>query len=598
MSDPLSNSDGASLSPDRNVLGQQQQQTMVGPYILGPTLGTGSMGKVKLGTHGETGQKVAIKILRKDMLTRNPLLRRKVEREIAVMKLMDHPNVLLLYDVLQSTRYLYLILEHAPNGEMFHFLRQEGKLDSKRAFHFFRQIINGLEYCHQRLICHRDLKPENLLLDANTNVKIADFGMANMMREGEFMETSCGSPHYASPEVVRGDRYNGMLSDVWSAGVILYALVFGRLPFDDSGGSLQKILLKVKKGDFSFPKDVQVDSEVKDLISMMLRVDPEQRIKVAEIKRHPWWVHQMELLTPEQRAYGKVTTDDFDMELAPVAETEIDLEVMRTIQSLGWNDAALLKSSLGSREENVEKVMYYTLLRRKAGLASAESNDQSGNNAAPSNALPSANDKLSVADAAAAEELRRVTPASPIFDEDEPGKGPSLPPSSTLHSTGHGDSSPKLRPRTMSIVDTEVAPSSSALGAKKKSARLDSGFGLFSDRSLAEVMSELERVLKKLEIQWEKPSEYKIQAWSRVPQKVDFDVEILEVPDAGGYVVNVIKKKGDQSAIVAIFHQLQEELRLMRKSKDTPGHNSDDAKSPLSRRSSSNEHQATKIADD
>jgi BR serine/threonine kinase len=528
-------------SPDRNVLGAQA--TMVGPYLLGQTLGSGSMGKVKLGTHSETGQKVAIKILRKDMLTRNPLLRRKVEREIAVMKLMDHPNVLRLYDVLQSTRYLYLILEYAPNGEMFHYLRQEGRLDAKRAFNFFRQVINGLEYCHQRLICHRDLKPENLLLDSNLNVKIADFGMANMMREGDFLETSCGSPHYASPEVVRGDRYNGMFSDVWSSGVVLFALLFGRLPFDDKENNLQRILLKVRKAEYQFPKEVTVDPDARDLIQMMLRGDPEQRIKIAEIKRHPWWVRMNEQLTPEQRAYGRSTSDEEDeLALSAVPEAEIDMEVFRTIQSLGWADAAELKAALTNHEENFEKVMYFVLLRRKGVLPSP--------NAIPLN------------------QLQSVSPASPIYDGSGPDSEPkSIPvvPQPVLDDHKGSNS----RPRSFSVADDEHHRSEKR--ERGKTLRMDSAFGLFSDKPLDEVMAELERVLKYVSVDWERTREFYIEAKARVPSKVDFDIEVLEVDPArgasGGFLVNVAAKKGDSAAIAAIFHQLQENLRLMRKQK-------------------------------
>lgn len=187
-------------------------------------------------------------------------------------------------------------MEHVEGGELFDYIVQKGRLSLEEAFRFFKQIILGVEYCHNLFICHRDLKPENLLLDKNKNIKIADFGMAGLMREeGSSMEklceTSCGSPHYASPEVVKGEKYNGMQADVWSIGVILYALLTGRLPFDDD--NIQKLLAKVKAGQYVMPSFLP--DEVKDLISRMLCVNPADRITMHEIKKHVWWKRMSKL---------------------------------------------------------------------------------------------------------------------------------------------------------------------------------------------------------------------------------------------------------------------------------------------------------------
>jgi BR serine/threonine kinase len=197
-------------APSHTSSSQQAQQQSsnqasnymyVGPYRLEKTLGKGQTGLVKLGVHHKTNKKVAIKIVNREKLNESVLM--KVEREITIMKLIEHPNVLRLYDVYENKKYLYLILEHVSGGELFDYLVKKSRLTIKEARKFFRQIISALDFCHSHLICHRDLKPENLLLDDKLNIKIADFGMASLQVEGSMLETSCGSPHYACPEVIK-----------------------------------------------------------------------------------------------------------------------------------------------------------------------------------------------------------------------------------------------------------------------------------------------------------------------------------------------------------------------------------------------------------
>jgi serine/threonine protein kinase len=219
--------------------------------------------QVKLGTHKDTGQTVAIKIVEKSMLNSRPSLKRKIEREIAVLKVIDHPNVLRLFDVFETPQSLFLVLEHVQGGELFDYLVGKGRLPPSEALTFFQQIISGLDYCHTCLICHRDLKPENLLLDSNNQIKIADFGFASLMRDDDLLETSCGSPHYAAPEVVQGLKYDGTASDVWSCGVILFALLTGKLPFDDD--NIPRLLSKVKAGKFQMPSHLPPDVQVRKL---------------------------------------------------------------------------------------------------------------------------------------------------------------------------------------------------------------------------------------------------------------------------------------------------------------------------------------------
>jgi BR serine/threonine kinase len=208
----------------------QRGQEIAG-YVLGRTLGSGATGKVKHATHRETHEQVAIKIIEKSMLQSQPDLENKIKREIALMRLLDHPHILKLLEVCESPGHLYLILEHGSHGELFDFLVTRRRLEPPVALSLFREIIYGLDYMHSIGICHRDLKTENLLLDEYDHILIADFGFARWMRSN-LAETSCGSPHYTAPEVIKGVQYDGRGADVWSSGVILYALLAVFLLFE------------------------------------------------------------------------------------------------------------------------------------------------------------------------------------------------------------------------------------------------------------------------------------------------------------------------------------------------------------------------------
>ncbi|KND03181.1 CAMK/CAMKL/BRSK protein kinase [Spizellomyces punctatus DAOM BR117] len=358
----------------------------IGPYVVGKTLGVGSTGRVKLGTHIESAQRVAIKIIPKETLSTTsssssqqppaspatstppsasasstppvPSINKKLEREITIMKLIQHPNVLQLYDVYETDKELFLILEHVEGGELFDYLVKKGRLSEQEALGFFQQIMFGIDFCHRYLICHRDLKPENLLLDKELNVKIADFGMASLQVTGKMLETSCGSPHYASPEIIKGIRYDGPAADIWSCGVILYALLTGNLPFDDE--NIRRLLSKVKSGMYFIPDHVSADA--KDLIKRMLVVDPSKRITMKDIFRHPWFCSQ----TPKHGESSYPTPMDPAKLTKPVEDpSQLDPDILNSLSLLGWGDEKELAKALQDKEENMEKVFYNLLLQRK-----------------------------------------------------------------------------------------------------------------------------------------------------------------------------------------------------------------------------------------
>jgi len=256
----------------------------IGNFRLGKTIGVGSFGKVKIAEHLVTGHKVAVKILNRKKI-KSLRMDLKIRREISNMKMFRHPHIIRLYEVIESTTDIFMVMEYVPGGELFDYIVTHGKLSENIARHFFQQIISGVDYCHQHMVVHRDLKPENLLIDSHNDVKIADFGLSTMMSDGDFLKTSCGSPNYAAPEVISGKLYAGPEVDCWSCGVILYTLVCAKLPFDDE--YIPTLFKKIRAGTFEIPS--YVSPLCRDLISSMLVVDPLKRITINEIKQHAWF---------------------------------------------------------------------------------------------------------------------------------------------------------------------------------------------------------------------------------------------------------------------------------------------------------------------
>ncbi|KAF2765804.1 carbon catabolite derepressing protein kinase [Teratosphaeria nubilosa] len=265
----------------------------LGVYNVIKTLGEGSFGKVKLAIHQVSGQKVALKIIsRRKLVTRD--MAGRIEREIQYLQLLRHPHIIKLYTVITTPSEIIMVLEYA-GGELFDYIVQNGKMAEDKARKFFQQIVCAVEYCHRHKIVHRDLKPENLLLDENLNVKIADFGLSNIMTDGNFLKTSCGSPNYAAPEVISGKLYAGPEVDVWSCGVILYVLLVGRLPFDDE--YIPALFKKIAQGNYMVPN--YLSSGAVRLIRKMLQVNPVNRITVPEIRQDPWFMKDLaEYLQP------------------------------------------------------------------------------------------------------------------------------------------------------------------------------------------------------------------------------------------------------------------------------------------------------------
>eukprot|EP01068_Selenidium_serpulae_P003762 Selendium_serpulae@DN3284_c0_g1_i5.p1 len=213
----------------------------------------------------------------------------KICREINILRRMNHPHVTRMYEVIDTPSDLFMVMEYLPGGELFDHIVTRWRLNEVEARKYFQEIISGVEHCHQHMVCHRDLKPENILLTHKFKVKVGDFGLSNFMTDGEFLHTSCGSPNYASPEVVAAKAYAGPEVDVWSCGVILYALLCGNLPFDDE--NVTNLFRKIKHGHFTIQG--HLTSQAKDLIIRMLSVDPIRRISFRDIRRHKWFTESL-----------------------------------------------------------------------------------------------------------------------------------------------------------------------------------------------------------------------------------------------------------------------------------------------------------------
>ncbi|XP_078239093.1 serine/threonine-protein kinase MARK1 isoform X6 [Pogona vitticeps] len=277
-----------------SVTSTNEDHPHIGNYRLLKTIGKGNFAKVKLARHVLTGREVAVKIIDKTQL--NPTSLQKLFREVRIMKILNHPNIVKLFEVIETEKTLYLVMEYASGGEVFDYLVAHGRMKEKEARAKFRQIVSAVQYCHQKCIVHRDLKAENLLLDGDMNIKIADFGFSNEFTIGNKLDTFCGSPPYAAPELFQGKKYDGPEVDVWSLGVILYTLVSGSLPFD--GQNLKELRERVLRGKYRIPFYMSTDCE--NLLKKLLVLNPIKRGSLEQIMKDRWMNvgHEEEELKP------------------------------------------------------------------------------------------------------------------------------------------------------------------------------------------------------------------------------------------------------------------------------------------------------------
>ena len=320
----------------------------LGQFILGDKIGEGTFGIVRLATHILTGEKVAIKILDKRKITED-VDKEHVEREIKILKMLRHTNIVHLFYVIQNSTSISLIMEYSSGKDLFDYLAAKKRLSEMEACGLFQQLISGLDYLHKLKVAHRDLKPENLLLDhEHKNIKLVDFGLSNIYHSNELLSTSCGSPSYAAPEMLNSKEYDGSKVDIWSSGIILFAMICGYLPFEDK--DKDNLYKKIQAGVFSIPSFVS--EQARDLIQRILVTDPTKRMTIHHIKNHPWF----NLISPKINVNEGL--------LIKVVVIPIDEDLVTKMEEFSYKKEVVRANVLANKLNHITTT-YYLLLQEK-----------------------------------------------------------------------------------------------------------------------------------------------------------------------------------------------------------------------------------------
>ncbi|GAU93065.1 AMP-activated-Kinase-c [Ramazzottius varieornatus] len=457
--------------------GASQPLVKIGHYILGETLGTGTFGKVKVARHQVTGHKVAVKILNRQKIKSLDVVG-KIRREIQNLKLFRHPHIIKLYQVISTPTDIFMIMEYVAGGELFDYIVKHGRLKENDARRFFQQIISGVAYCHRHMVVHRDLKPENLLLDSKLNVKIADFGLSNMMMDGEFLRTSCGSPNYAAPEVISGKLYAGPEVDIWSCGVILYALLVGALPFDDE--HVPTLFRKIKSGVFPIPSSLS--QGVVSLLCHMLQVDPIKRATIQDCRNHEWFQKD---LPPN------LFPDDDD----PTAAI-VDVEAVREVcEKFGVEENDVHSALLSSDPYDQLSIAYHLIVDNKR-FSSEETAE-----------------RLNIKD------LIISSPPAASASATSAGSGPAksptpLTPTQKLTDRPHVEQIPTLGTKNMDPLGNDKTSTS---GKQVPAKRAKWHLGIRSQSRPQDIMTEVYKAMKNLNYEWKIISPYNVRVRRKNP---------------------------------------------------------------------------------
>ena len=316
-----------------------------GPYILGEVIGEGNFGTVRLATQIKIGEKLAIKIINKNNIKKKSDIVR-IKKEISILKKIRHKNIIQIYEVMESNQNVYIAMENCEGKELFEYIIKNKRLKELEACRLFRQLINGVDYIHSQGIIHRDLKPENILLDENMDIKISDFGLSTFFSKGEYLSTPCGTPNYAPPEMLIGQKYDGELSDIWSCGIILYTMLTGSLPCAESKETI--ILNKIVSNQYIIPN--YLSKGAIDLLSCMLEPDYLKRIKIKDIMKHPWFNKTKNQLTP-------------GIDIKNNEHTPIDESILKKMLQYGYNINEC-RDNLEHMKNNSLTTVYYLLLKK------------------------------------------------------------------------------------------------------------------------------------------------------------------------------------------------------------------------------------------
>lgn len=330
----------------------EERNVLFGKYEMGRFLGKGTFAKVYYGKEIDTGESVAIKVINKEQVRKKEGMMEQIKREISVMRLVRHPNVVELKEVLATKTKIFFVMEYVKGGELFAKVAK-GKLKEDSARKYFQQLISAVDFCHSRGVSHRDLKPENLLLDENENLKVSDFGLSALpeqLRNDGLLHTQCGTPAYVAPEVLRRKGYDGAKADTWSCGVVLYVLLAGFLPFQDE--NLMKMYSKIFKAEYAFPPWFSFDS--KRLISKLLVTDPDRRISIPAIMRVPWFRKGFPI--KETVIHNDQTQLDADKVKAEIEEIEEEPDTPKFFNAFEFISSMSSGFDLSSLFENKRKV--------------------------------------------------------------------------------------------------------------------------------------------------------------------------------------------------------------------------------------------------
>lgn len=330
----------------------------VGKYEVGRTIGEGTFAKVKFAQNMETGGSVAMKVMAKSTILKHRMVD-QIKREISIMKIVRHPNIVMLHEVLASRTKIYIILEFVTGGELFDKIVHQGRLSENEARRYFQQLIDAVAHCHSKGVYHRDLKPENLLLDSVGNLKVSDFGLSALPQEGVgLLHTTCGTPNYVAPEVLSHQGYDGAAADVWSCGVILYVLMAGYLPFDEA--DLPTLYRKINAAEYTCP--FWFSPGAKALIDKILDPNPKTRIRIEGIRKNPWFAKQY--VPVKHSEEGEVNLDDVravfdDIEDQYVAEQSENSEggplIMNAFEMITLSQGLNLSALFDRRQDYVKR---------------------------------------------------------------------------------------------------------------------------------------------------------------------------------------------------------------------------------------------------
>ena len=359
-----------SIPPDcTNIENNEIKEKSICDFIIKEKLGEGTFGKVRLGINRQTEEKVAIKILDKKKLKKDKD-KKRLEKEIKILKSLRHPNIVHLFSDIQDKSNIYLIMEYIEGIELLQYISSNSKLTEEEACFYFRQIISAIEYLHKLKIAHRDIKPENMIIENSTKIiKLIDFGLSSYYSKSETLSSACGSPSYAPPEMLTGKKYNAIPIDIWSCGIVLYAMICGYLPFEDNDHDI--LFRTIKEGKFRIPQ--HVSETAKDLIIHILVVNPKKRYTITQIKKHKWFnlCLNNEIYRNKKSLYEGLLLNKY---IIP-----IDEEIINTMNKEYKIEKEKIRSCLLKNEHNDITTIYYLILLKNSKLEKDSIADLKGN---------------------------------------------------------------------------------------------------------------------------------------------------------------------------------------------------------------------------